>query len=560
MKNLIANRYLLTKQIGQGGMADVYTAVDTVLNREVAVKILRGELRNDPVSLLRFQREAVASTSLNHPNVVEIFDVGEEDGHHFIVMEYVKGLTLKQLIASRGALCKEEAVDVMKQLVDATAEAHRKGIIHRDIKPQNVLTMSDGTVKVADFGIALAQGALQLTQSDAVMGSVHYLAPELARGEPASVQSDIYALGIVFYELLSGEVPFQADTPVQVALAHMREEIPSVRALNPSIPQSLENIIMKATVKNKALRYATCSEMLKDLQTCLSQSRKQEGKIVFESKSEENRTIMMDQVVENSEVKVGKVIKKRKPSIVPKIIGGILSVFLVGIVVLVLQLSGVFTRISKPIEVPTLVGMTVVEAKEKCTQMDLVLNTYDVVYKLTENTEKGKIVEITPSAGTAVGKGTKINIVVSSGIGKKMKDYVGYSIKEAKAELSQFPNMRVIAAKEALDNGTPGKIFKQELLLPGDEFNPAASSEVRLIYVPYPTIAIPHNVEGMTVEDGKALLESMGAEVMISTLDSTNLTEAEKSNLAHGIIVRTKPSFGVLYTQEEGAYVTLYAY
>lgn len=244
MNKMIAKRYMVVKHIGQGGMADVYVAVDTLLNREVAVKVLRGELSNDPVALLRFQREANASTALSHPNIVDIYDVGEENGYHYIVMEYVRGKDLKQLIAQRGALCKEEAVAIMKQLVSAVAEAHRCNIIHRDIKPQNVLIKDDGTLKVVDFGIALAQDALQLTQSDSVMGSVHYLAPEVARGEAATRQSDIYSLGIVFYELLSGEVPFHGEQAVQIAMKHMREEIPSIRKLNPQLPQAVENVIL----------------------------------------------------------------------------------------------------------------------------------------------------------------------------------------------------------------------------------------------------------------------------------------------------------------------------
>ncbi len=183
---MIANRYLATHHIGQGGMADVFLAHDTILNREVAVKILRGELSNDPVALLRFQQEAQASTALSHPNIVDIYDVGEDRGHHFIVMEYVRGTTLKNLIKRRGALLNEEAQDIMKQITSAIVEAHKRGIIHRDIKPQNILVKADGTIKVVDFGIALAQNSLQLTQKDSVMGSVHYLAPELARGEQAS--------------------------------------------------------------------------------------------------------------------------------------------------------------------------------------------------------------------------------------------------------------------------------------------------------------------------------------------------------------------------------------
>ncbi|MBQ5543115.1 MAG: serine/threonine protein kinase, partial [Erysipelotrichales bacterium] len=261
MNEMIANRYALVRLIGEGGMASVYLAVDTILKREVAVKVLRGDLSKDNTSLVRFQREANAATKLSHPNIVEVYDVGEDHGKNFIVMEYVKGRTLKDLVRQRGALAKEEAVNIMRQLVSSVMAAHKNGIIHRDIKSQNVLIKDDGTVKLSDFGIALAADAVQLTQTDVIVGSVHYLAPELARGEQATQQSDIYALGIVFYEMLTGDVPHHGDAPVQVALKHLREQIPSVRDFNPDIPQSIDNIIRKATVKNRMYRYPTAAAM-----------------------------------------------------------------------------------------------------------------------------------------------------------------------------------------------------------------------------------------------------------------------------------------------------------
>lgn len=279
--NLIANRYEVFQHIGQGGMADVFLAVDTILNRQVAVKILRSELCTDAVSVLRFEREAQAATALSHPNIVEIYDVGEYKGHHYIVMEYVSGKPLKKMIQQRGALLTEEAIDIMIQLTSATAEAHRRGIIHRDIKPQNVIVKSDGSIKMLDFGIALAKGSMQLTQANNVMGSVHYLAPELAKGQSASPQSDIYALGICLFEMLTGDVPFKADQAVQVALMHMHNDMPEVRSINPQIPQSVENIVIRATAKDPDKRYTSCNEMLEDLRTCLRPERKNEAKLLL---------------------------------------------------------------------------------------------------------------------------------------------------------------------------------------------------------------------------------------------------------------------------------------
>ena len=224
MSEIIGNRYQVTKLIGKGGMAEVYLAWDTILNREVAIKVLKSDMSDDDIALERFKREAGATTQLSHPNIVDVYDVGDDGDKHYIVMEYVKGYTLKQLIRKRGAIPHKEAVWIMKQLAGSLMEAHRKGIIHRDVKSQNVLIKPDGTIKLSDFGIALANGSMQITSKDSVLGSVHYLAPELTRGKQASMQSDIYSLGIVFYELLTGDVPFKAETPVQVALMHVKSD------------------------------------------------------------------------------------------------------------------------------------------------------------------------------------------------------------------------------------------------------------------------------------------------------------------------------------------------
>lgn len=569
MKKTIANRYILTKHIGQGGMADVYVAVDVLLNREVAVKILRGELSNDAVALLRFQREASASTALSHPNIVDIYDVGEDNGIHFIVMEYVIGKTLKQLIHQRGALCKEEALDIMKQLVSATTEAHKRGIIHRDIKAQNVLVKDDGTIKMVDFGIALAQGALQLTQSDSVMGSVHYLAPELARGESASEQSDIYSLGVVFYELITGQVPHQADSAVQVALKHMREEFPSVRDFNPTIPQSMENIIIKATVKNKAYRYRSCLEMLNDLGACLKPQHENDKKLVFTSKADDNQTVLFDkQAGEIDSIQpTKKTVKEKSPkgkqkkSVLPYIIGTLIALLTISAIYLIITLSGILNPKVKAIEVPNLVGMTVTEAKALCEENKLVLDAANIVYELTENVESGRIVSTDPTAGIEVEKGSKVHIVVSSGIAAYVENYVGKNVKDIKKMLEdKFPNMKVDIVDEELNGATPGEIIRQELLNEGQPFNPANATRIRLVYVKYPSIVIPLKIKGMPVEEAKGVLEGLGAEVMLSTLDISQLPAEEKANLNYGVVIDTNPSIGTTYTQEDDTYIILYYY
>ena len=293
MSDYIGNRYRIVKLIGKGGMADVYLAYDTILKREVAVKVLKSDMADDDTALERFKREAGAVTQLSHPNIVDVYDVGDDGDKHYIVMEYIKGYTLKQLIKKRGPIPYKEAVWMMKQLAGALMEAHRNNVIHRDVKSQNVLIKDDGTIKLSDFGIALANGAMQLTRKDSVLGSVHYLAPELSKGKQASMQSDIYSLGIVFYELLTGDVPFKADNPVQVALMHIKNDIPSVRSINPEIPQSVENIITKSTAKNPNNRYRNIALMLQDLNECLKKEHRNDPPVNFNADTKKEKENVM---------------------------------------------------------------------------------------------------------------------------------------------------------------------------------------------------------------------------------------------------------------------------
>jgi len=277
----ISDRYQIIKSVGEGGMANVYLAFDTILERNVAVKVLRGDLATDEKFVRRFQREALSASSLTNENIVEVYDVGEDNGEYYIVMEYVEGKHLKHLIKKRGKLTIAEVVDIMLQVTNGLSVAHEQYIIHRDIKPQNIMILENGLVKLTDFGIAVAMNSTQLTQTNSVMGSVHYLPPEQASGKGATLQSDIYSLGILMYELLTGKLPYRGDNAVEIALKHLKEAIPSLRNELPDVPQSIENIIIKATAKNPKNRYADATEMHEDLRTCLEESRKNEIKVSY---------------------------------------------------------------------------------------------------------------------------------------------------------------------------------------------------------------------------------------------------------------------------------------
>ena len=480
MNKIIAERYELLDVIGRGGMADVYLANDTILNRTIAIKILRTSLAKDPVYIARFQREASAAAALSHKNIVEIYDVGEDNDQYYIVMEYVPGRTLKELIAKRGALHVMEAIDIMKQVLSGTARAHQMGIIHRDLKPQNILVTDSGTAKIADFGIASIQSLTQFTQTDVIMGSLHYLAPELARGEKATVQSDIYALGIVFYELLRGQVPFNGESPVNIALKHMQEELPSLREFNPSIPQSVENIVIKATAKNLNDRYKNASEMLEDLQTCLSRS--DEEKLVFNHDGESD------------------------PTIVAGIVAGVVVVL--GLIFYFVFLSPGKTDASV---MPDLVGMSQKEAKTLLEDYGVTINE-DMVYKeLSDTYKKGLITKTDPKEGSSIKKGDVVTITVSKGKYIVLDNYVGMSYEDAKDVLENQYGFTVDEKYEVSDEEA-GTVIGQSLD-EGYKQDPTDKSRSITLTVSKGSYVILENYVGMKYEEAESKLKALGFNV-----------------------------------------------
>ncbi|MBE6109413.1 MAG: Stk1 family PASTA domain-containing Ser/Thr kinase [Erysipelotrichaceae bacterium] len=573
-KNVIANRYEVVQHIGQGGMADVFRGVDTILNREVAIKILRADLSTDAVSILRFEREAQAATALAHPNIVEIYDVGDYKGHHYIVMEFVPGRTLKQVIRARGPLLKEEAIDIMKQLTSAVSEAHAKGIIHRDIKPQNVIVKADGSVKILDFGIATAKGSMQLTQANNVMGSVHYLAPELAKGEQASAQSDIYALGIVLYEMLAGDVPFKADQAVQVALRHMRDPMPSLREANPTVPQSIENIVIRATAKDPNKRYRSCREMWQDLSTCLKAERVNEPKLVIETPPQPKKETPAQNKAKpaaNAGREVKKEVRKEtrrsepepapKNKLLPWLIGIITAVALAGIIAALIFMDVIHFG-PRTVAVPDIEGMTIQAARDACDESQLVLDTINVEYTLTDDVERGLIISCTPSVGDEVEKNTEIKVVVSNGIGVRIEDFTANGMTISKAEeyiADNYKLMKVTAVEE--DSGEPpGTIIRQEGLEPGTLFSPDLASNITLVYSRFPTVTIPEDIIGRPINDAIAELEAMGIVVRSSNRDISGMTQEEIEQLEFGVVIDSDPYIGYSYVQKDDNYVILYYY
>lgn len=569
MEKMIAERYMIISSLGEGGMADVYLAIDTILNREVAVKVLRGELSEDPVALLRFLREASAVSKLHHPNVVEVYDVGEYDKKNYIVMEYVRGRTLKQLIAQRGALQKEESVEIMKQLVSAVAHAHENNIIHRDIKPQNVLVKDDGTVKITDFGIALAHDAIQLTQSDSVLGSAHYIAPETTRGETPTVQIDIYALGIVFYELLSGSVPFKGDNPIQIAMKHLREDIPSIREFNPTLPQSIENIIIKATAKNRMYRYTSAKDMLYDLELCLLPEFENVDRIELVPEESESGTLVLDRVQDlekgegtveiNKQRSVQKEKKKTpkevKKATMKKAIIAISAVLLVGAIAAGIYFSGIISSFSpvKMVEVPNLLNLTLDEAKEELKKAGLKLNTkYEK--EVTDDVEEGLIIKYSPD--DEVEEGSSIKVTISSGMYYVMPNFEGVSLEDAMQKLPAY----ISVVKEYVQSTeVPAGTIIEQSIAHNEKLVPGISKQIKFIIAANPEFQMDDYL-GAKIETAKSTLEKFGAKVRLEKLSTDGMEEEEIKELVKGVVIKQTPEAGSYYIQEGNSVVTLYYY
>ena len=461
----INDRYQVIRSIGEGGMANVYLAYDTILDRNVAVKVLRGDLATDEKFVRRFQREAMSASALSHPNIVEMYDVGEDDGNYFIVMEYIDGKTLKNLIKKRGALTVAEVVDIMLQLTSAISCAHDSYIIHRDIKPQNVMILDDGRVKITDFGIAIASNASELTQTNSVMGAVHYLPPEQANGAGATAKSDIYSLGILMFELLTGKLPFKGENAVEIALKQMKEQIPSVCAMNPEIPQSIENVILKACAKNPKNRYANVKDMYNDIKTALDEDRINETKQTYKfSEDDLDETKKIESL---SEVKKNKKKEtKEEDSTEKKMnLALIITAGVAGLLVLLLIIFFFVVPAMGPkdVKIPDVTGLTVEKAEEKLLNAGLEINV-KTKEESSEDVKEGRVVKTEPSKNRTVKEGQKITLIVSTGTAKiKIEDYTGKNAMEVKGAL-ELLGLNVTVEKKKVEE-TEGIEYDADLVI-----------------------------------------------------------------------------------------------
>ncbi len=480
-------RYLILGNIGSGGMANVFLARDLILDREVAIKVLRYDFLNDQSAIRRFQREMLASTELVHPNIVTVYDAGQEGETQFLVMEYVKGMDLKRYIQTQYPIPYDRIVDIMQQILSAVALAHQHRIIHRDLKPQNILIDESGTVKITDFGIAVALSETSITQTNSMLGSVHYLSPEQARGSMATNQSDIYAIGIILYEMLTGKVPFDGESAVTIALKHFQEEIPSVRLYDRHVPQSLENVVLKATAKDPIDRYQSAEEMSADLATALDPSRLNEpawhpANHVEETKVLPNLTEQMPTVApveeivtkpekeaEENPVPSKKKAKDQKPKSKKKLLFlGIAAVLVIGIATIAFSVLG---GGKNEISVPDVSNLSESAARSKLQEAGLKAagQTEEIT---SDKIPEGKVVKTNPEAKAIVQKDREVVLYISTGGRKiKMKDYTDMEYNEAVEALVKldFKESKIKKKEEYSDTVEKGKIISQ---------TPEANSEV----------------------------------------------------------------------------------
>ena len=563
---VIGNRYEILEKIGEGGMATVYKAKCNILKRYVAIKVLREEFTTDEEFVKRFNTEAQSAASLAHPNIVSIFDVGHEDNIYYIVMELVQGKTLKEIINEDGVLPWKWSVNIAIQIASALETAHKNNIIHRDIKPHNIIITEDGIAKVTDFGIAKAVSNSTITAFGATIGSVHYFSPEHARGGYTDAKSDIYSLGVVMYEMLTGRVPFDADTPVSIALKHMQEKPVELIKLNPSIPFAVNKIVMKAMEKEISLRYQSATEMLKDLSMAL---KNPEGEFVTSNAEKlqytqripvlgEEKTEYMKEEDVNKKGKIAKYLKKHPTA--KKVWITIIIILLI----ILLPLAGFFgvqlllkAGLPKDVDLPNFVGRDVNEVSQIIEKTKL---NIEKVEEFNSEVEEGKIFSQEPPyiEGYKVKENSTVKIWVSKGTQKvTMEKVVGMSFEEAERKLVNELNLKVEKIEETSKTVEEGIVTKQDVkegtvLNAGDTVKLYVSigTGIEQIVVPYVIgdteksareklskleVVVVYE-EDMSKTDGKVLKQSIEAGETVDEKTKITITVNRIEDIKTGII------------------------
>lgn len=544
----LASRYQLLERVGGGGMAVVYKAKDILLDRIVAVKILRPQYALDDDFVHRFRREAQAAARLSHPNVVSIYDVGVEEDIHYIVMEFVEGPTLKEYITQSAPLPLREAVDIARQIAEALEHAHQHHIIHRDIKPHNILLGKNLRVKVTDFGIARAVTSSTITHTGSVLGSVHYFSPEQARGGITGEKSDIYSLGIVLYEMLTGTLPFSGDSPISVALKHLQDSFTEPRKLNPLIPQSVENIILRCLAKDPLLRYASATELIADLYTCLNPERANEQKIDLEEDLDEEATKIMPAITEkdyqtriadketrdeDEEEWNNEDWEEDKPK---RSLWTALGFSFLVLFLLAFGLYQGFKYITNLFYVPEVVihdvtNLPLEEAIKILEEQNLKVNHTQTRY--SDEVEEGHVISQNPAAGTSVKENTYVSLTVSLGKEKEpMPRLVSLPVETALRYIQDYQHQII---EETTDEQAPGYVLRQ-VPEPGEMVVPEDTLVILYVSKGVEKVSLPNLV-------GKSVVEAE-AELTRHKLQLNASINEDFSDLPEGLIFKQAPEPG----------------
>ncbi|MTT32318.1 Stk1 family PASTA domain-containing Ser/Thr kinase [Terrilactibacillus sp. BCM23-1] len=559
----LSDRYDILSHLGEGGMAVVYKAKDLILDRLVAVKILRHDFSNDEEFIRRFRREAESVASLSHPNIVSIYDIGEEDDCYFIVMEYVQGITLKKFIKSYSPVSFQEVVYIAKQIALALAHAHERGIVHRDIKPHNIIIDENENVKVTDFGIALGVTSATITYTNSILGSAHYISPEQASGGKATIKSDIYAFGIVLFELLTDRIPYPGSSPVTVAIKHLNDPFPYPKDFRHDIPQSLENIVIKSVEKNPNLRYDTMNELYEDLDTALDPNRLNEPRREFhdgispmESDStDKEETIKIPPVPRNTETKTeeqnpnedgnpSKKIKKTKRKRFWLWISLLILMILIGASVAAFY---VFPKLFyvQDTTVPDLKGMTYQNAVQHLKEKQL----KPIKRHVADNQiDKGKVARQDPESQTEVKVNSDVTIYVSTGAKKEILDnYIGYD-RQSVLDLVRDKTYKQIVWKKEYSSTIPeGEVMKQDPS-PGKKIIPSETT-LELTYSAGEEEQSVPDLTGLSEDDAESKLDQLGLKMEVKDGDYSD-------NIDKGAVLEQTPQQGE--SLKKGSSVTVY--
>ena len=552
--SVIGNRYKIQEKIGNGGMATVYKALDQILNRYVAVKVLREEFTTDEEFIKRFNAEAQSAARLTHPNIVSVYDVGQEYNIYYIVMELIQGKTLKQIIEEDGHLSWKWAVNIAIQIASALEMAHKNNIIHRDIKPHNIMITEDGVAKVTDFGIAKAVSNSTITAFGTTLGSVHYFSPEHARGGYTDSKSDLYSLGVVMYEMVTGKVPFDADTPVSIALKHMQEEpVPPIK-VNKEIPFAVNQIILKAMKKDPNERYQNASEMIKDLNIAL---KRPEGGFVEERNFEDSFTRRIPTVNvsdnRNENIKSDNEEEKPKGKLAtffynhPKTkVASIIALFvLIFVATLVITLTVINSSSPKDVQIPNVVNLTQEEAKQKIEQLKLKF-AYKEEY--SADVEAGHVISQDPQYinNYSVKEGSTVTVVISKGMEQtKVPKVIGMEYSKAESALTEA-GLEVEKVEETSQKVEAGYVISQEI-----DANTEVQKGTKIkIHVSTGTgikkVTVT-SVIGKSSEEAKKILTDLKLEV--------NVVEDEDTSKSDGVVLKQSVDPGT--SVEEGSAITI---